>query len=59
MVAIGEVGAAGVHFHNRAYDNGIICFVRARRKQWSSLAAATLLRRLFVLRDDQKFLRHV
>lgn len=59
VVAIGALGAPGVHGLG-VYDVGrIICLLRRSGKQRASVASQAPLQWLFVLRDDAKFLRHV
>ena len=59
VVAIGALGAAGVHFSRGPDVDRIICLLSTSGNQRASVAAPALLQRVFVLRDDAKFLRYV
>jgi hypothetical protein len=59
VVAIPSLGAAGVHVFSRPQRGWFFRVVRASCKHGPSLVAVTSMSRLFVLRNDEKFLRHV
>ena len=59
VVAVDPLGPLGVDASSRLQFGWLFLLVRAGRNCGSSMAAVASLPRLFVLRDDQKFLRHV
>ena len=59
MVGIAALVGPGVHTHDCYYVGWVIRVVRTRHKYGPPMAAKTELSRLFVMRNDEKFLRHV
>lgn len=59
VVAIDPMGSFGVQLFGRHYVARIVRLLRARGHKRSPVATHALLQWLFVLRDDEEFLRHV